>query len=243
MLRRVFRFGLYASALAIGAVIGCSAFNGVEGSGTPASEEREVGDITEVVVAGGGELLVVPGDTTGLVVTADDNLLPLIDAHVSHHKLTLRTKSGHSLMPKTPIRFTLFVKRLDKLTISGSGNATAEGLVADGLEVKLSGAGHVTLKKLQGRELKLELSGAGNATLDGQVKHLEAKLSGAGGIDAGELQTASAEMTISGAGNAVVWASDELKARVSGAGDIKYRGSPKVDQKVSGAGSIRPITR
>lgn len=241
MFRRIFRLGLFASALAIGAAVGCSVVDGVQGSGKEASEEREVGEVTEVTLSGEGELKIVPSDEPALVVTADDNLLPLIETQKSGKKLTLRTKSGYSLRPQTPIRYTLFVSKLDKLTVSGAGNATAETLKGESVEVKVSGSGNVTLKEVDARELTLTLSGAGNATLGGKARNLTAKVSGAGDIDAAGLEVHSAEVTISGAGNASVWATHDLKARVSGAGDIKYKGSPSVDKKVSGAGSIHAM--
>lgn len=239
MFRRLFRFSLFASALAIGAAIGCAVFNRVEGSGTAATDDREIGkDVTEVVLSGVGDLTVVKSDTPALRVTADDNLLPLIETVTSGNKLTIRTKSGHSLAPKTPITYTLFVPNLTKLDVSGAGNAIAEGLTGDDVSIKVSGAGNITIQKAECKNFTVTLSGAGNATLSGSTTKLTVKVSGAGDVKAADLKAAAADVQISGAGDATIWATDELKARVSGAGDVKYKGSPRVEQKVSGAGSI-----
>lgn len=238
MIRRIVRLSLLASAFAIGGIIGCNLI-GTDGSGTSATEEREVGEIAEVTLAGIGDLVVVPGETTRLVVTADDNILPLLEAKVSDGKLTLGVKSGHSVNPKTPIVFTLFVNNLEKLTVSGSGNVAGEGLSGETLEVRVSGAGDVSMKGLNYREVGATVSGAGDITLGGTAEKFTARISGAGDIKAKELKATSGDVTVSGAGDANVWTIGELKARVSGAGDVRYKGSPKVDQKVSGAGSIR----
>ncbi len=241
---RLLRLGAYAIALVIGGFIGCGLMGDpVVGSGTAKSEERPVGEVTEVVLAGVGDLEVLQADKPGLTVSADDNILPLLESITSGGKLTLRTRSGSFLAPKVPIKFTLSTRTLEKLTVSGSGNAFANGLTAESLELKVSGAGNMTLKALDVRALTLTLSGAGNATFAGTVQTLKAKMSGAGVIHAADLQAKTVEATISGAGNASVWATETLKASVSGAGDIRYKGSPRVDQKVSGAGSIKPLNK
>jgi hypothetical protein len=232
---------LLVAAGALVVAFGCNAFRErVEGSGNRVVEERDVGDVTEVVLAGVGDLTVTRGATAELLVSADDNILPLLETETDGDKLTLKVKSGYSLKPKTPITYTLTVPSLAKLTVSGAGNATVEGPVGDELEAKVSGAGDVKLRGMACKSLTLSLSGAGNMTAAGTADKLTAKVSGAGDIKAAELKASVADVHISGAGDITLWASDELKARVSGAGSVKYKGSPRVEQKVSGAGSIKP---
>jgi len=244
MFRRVFRLALLASAFAVGGVVGCGLIGQpVEGSGKAATETREVGEVTDVTLSGIGDLVVVPGEKTKLVVTADDNILPLLESTAKDGKLTLGVKSGFSPNPKTPITYTLFVKRLDKLTVSGSGNASGEELAGDKLELKISGAGNVTMKGLEFKEVTATVSGAGNVTLAGTAQTMTARVSGAGDVEAKELKVGTADIHISGAGDANVWATGTLKASVSGAGDVRYKGSPSVEQKVSGAGSVKPIDK
>jgi hypothetical protein len=242
MFRRVFRLALLTSAFVVGGVVGCGLLGQrVEGSGNAATEPREVGEVTEVTLSGIGDLVVVPGEKTRLVVTADDNIVPLLETTSRDGKLTLRVKSGFSVDPKTPITFTLFVPRLDKLTVSGAGNAAGEDLTGESLELRISGAGNVTMKGLEYHEVTASVSGAGNVTLAGTARKLNAKVSGAGNIEATELQTTTADVQISGAGDVKLWATGELKAKVSGAGDVRYKGSPSVEQRVSGSGSVQAI--
>jgi hypothetical protein len=232
---------LLVAAGACVVALGCVVFQErVKGSGNRAVEEREVGTVTEVVLAGEGDLTVTRGDVTELIVSADDNILPLLESESAGGKLTLRVKSGFMLSPKTPITFTLTVPKLAKLTVSGAGNATVEAAAGDEFEAKVSGAGDVKLRGMACKSMNLSISGAGNVIAAGATDKLTARVSGAGDIKAADLKTATADVQISGAGDATVWATDELKARVSGAGDVKYKGSPRVDQKVSGAGSIKP---
>ena len=228
-------------AVVVSAVVGGCSGQVVEGSGVPASEERPVGDISEVNLSGTGNLVVTPSDTPGLIITADENLLDYIEAKVSGKTLKLRTKSGYSLRSTTPIKYTLLVKRLEKVSVSGAGDATVEGWSGNTLTASVSGAGNMTLRGVVCNALTVRLSGAGSMTASGTARLFKAKVSGAGDIDATKLETADADVQISGAGDISLWATDKLKARVSGAGDVKYRGSPSIDKKASGAGSISAL--
>lgn len=242
MIRRLFRFGLLVSAPIVGGLIAWGAFREtVQGSGKAATEDREVGTVTEVVLSGIGNLTLVQGEVPVLSVTADDNILPLLETESSGRKLALGTKSGFNLHPKTPITYTLTVPRLEKIVVSGAGNVKAEKFAADELAVKLSGAGKITMTELNCRVLTLTLSGAGTATVGGSAGKATLKVSGAGDIHAAGLKVNAADVQVSGAGNASVWATGELKARVSGAGGVTYKGDPKVEKKESGAGKVRAM--
>lgn len=244
MCRRMGKFFLLASALVAGGLLALNttARETVTGSGTPATEQRECGNVTEVVFSGAGDLVLESGDTPCLSVTGDDNVLPLIVTETDGKKLTLRPKSRTTITTKTPITYTLTLPKLESITHSGTGSVRTQRFDADKLTVKLSGASNAKLENLACKSLTLNLSGAGNAHLSGITDTLKLNISGAGGIDARKLKAASADVRISGAGNAAIWAETELKARVSGAGGIKYKGHPaQISQRVSGAGNIRPL--
>ena len=242
MIRRAIKFVLFASALGCGALLAVAVNREtVDGSGTPATEERDIGDVTEVALSGVGDLTIVPGPVASLSVTADDNVLPALETETANGKLTLRTKSRTSIRTKTKIAYTLTVPRLEAITVSGAGNVKVAKMDADALTVKLSGAGNAHITGLTCKALTVTVSGAGTATAAGTTEKLTLRLSGAGGIEAAALKASSADVQISGAGKATVWAADDLSARVSGAGGVKYKGRPKLEQKVSGAGTIRAL--
>jgi hypothetical protein len=242
MIRRFIKLVLFASALGGGALLAVAVNREtVDGSGVAATEDRDIGDVTAVVLSGTGDLTIVPGTVAALSVTADDNVLPLIETETDGGKLTLSTKSRANLRPKTRIAYTLTVPRLSSITVSGAGNVKADQLTTGALTVKLSGAGNADLNNLACKSLTLHLSGAGAANLSGTTEKMSVKLSGAGDIDAAGLKANTADVQVSGAGTVKLWAVEELKARVSGAGDVKYKGTPKVEPKVSGAGKVRAL--
>lgn len=241
-IRKTFRLGMYTSALVVGGVIGANLVTErVTGSGVAATETRPVGAVERVELEGVGELVVTPSDRPGLSVTADDNLLPLLETVTSGNTLTIRVKDGVSLTGHTPIVYRLSAKSLSRVGVSGAGKVSGAGVAGGDLDVRVSGAGTVALTGLEVQNLKVSLSGAGNATLAGTAQSLTAKASGAGKVKAADLKVAAAEVSTSGAGGVTVWATDTLKARVSGAGGVKYKGSPAVERKVSGAGSVAAL--
>jgi hypothetical protein len=236
MLRRAF---LVASAFALVGSAGCGHF--VDGSGVSATETRDVGEVTEVALTGGGTLIIVPGDTNRVIVTADDNVLPLVVTKTEGNKLTLTTKNGYAISEKVPITYTLFVKKLEKLSVTGSGTASGEGLMGESLELSVTGSGDVTMKGLDQNAVSVRVTGSGNVALSGNANKLTAKVTGSGKVEANELKAGTADVTVSGSGDLNVWATDDLKVRVSGSGDVRYKGRPKIDEKVSGSGSVKPM--
>ncbi len=240
--RNGFKLGLFAAALATGGLIAHAVFSeSITGSGKSVTEKREIGNVTEVSISRGDRVEILQGDMPSVSVTADDNILPLLETRNKNGKLTFGTKSGINIRAVTPISYIVKVPQLQKLTISGVGNVHAAGLKGDELTIKLSGAGNATLKDIECKVLNLTISGAGTTSLTGTVEKAVLRLSGAGDINAEGLKATSAETHISGAGNAKVWATTDLKAKISGAGHIQYKGNPKIEQTITGAGSVKQI--
>ncbi|MCC7161431.1 MAG: DUF2807 domain-containing protein [Anaerolineae bacterium] len=239
------KYLITALALALIGLVGCSlATNVTRGSGNVITESRAVSNFQRVQLSGVGELEIVQGDTESLTIQADDNLMPLIKTTVTNGTLDIgldTTRGLLALNPAKPIRYTLQVKTLDSIVVSGAGNVSAPSLKGDSLTVRTSGAGNVTIPQIQATTLTTGISGAGNMTLGGEVQTQDATLSGLGNYNAADLKSTNASVSISGAGSARVWATDTLNARLSGAGSVEYYGSPQVRQTVSGLGSIKSL--
>jgi hypothetical protein len=237
---------LLGSALAALLLLGCGnfGFNVIRGSGTVKTETREASGFHAVTLAGLGDLAITQGDSEGLTIEAEDNLLPYITTEVNNGRLAIGIKSGTSnisLAPTKPIKYNLQVKTLDSIGLSGAGNITTPSLTGDKLDLNTSGAGNMSLAKIQVKQLTTSMSGAGNATLDGQADGQDVSLSGLGNYSAGNLQSKTASVTVSGAGSATVWVGQTLTVRISGAGAVSYYGSPQVQQTISGVGSVKSL--
>ena len=198
--------------------IGCGPF-GVIGSGTAKTESREFGGFTAIHFSGVGKLVVEQTGKESLSVTADDNIVPLLDSSVSDGTLHLGVKSGDTISPKTPIEFKVGVKDLSKVIVSGAGNTDIKQLKTDKLDVSISGVGNVTAA--------------------GSADNLKLVISGTGNFNGEKFAVKRASVACDGVGNAVVDVSDSLDAKISGVGSIEYLGKPEVKQSVTGVGSVK----
>lgn len=217
---------------------------GVAGSGKIVTEARQVSGFTRVVVAGAGDAVLVQGAEEGVVVEADDNLMEYVRTEVRDGTLYLDTRAPGrpvSLRPTKSIRFTVALKSLDGITVSGAGDVTAEAISTARLDITISGAGDISIDALKTQALAVAVSGAGDVELAGEAGVQSVAISGAGDYSAGDLRSATAAVAISGAGDATVWATDALEARVSGMGTVSYYGEPTVTRSVSGMGSIEAL--
>lgn len=217
--------------------------NATRGSGKIVTESRPVSNFHRVDLTGFGELNITQGDTESLTIETDDNLMSLITTKVTDGTLAIGLDPTRNVLNLTATRmiFTLQVKNLDSLLITGAGNVKMPALKSDALTITTSGAGNLNFAGVEAKTLKVTLSGAGNIVLAGQVETQEASLSGFGSYDGGNLKSANARVNLSGAGSATVWATQTLDARISGAGGVSYYGSPQVTQTISGVGAVKSL--
>lgn len=243
MIRFIVKPFLYLAALGAGGALALNLTREtVSGSGVPATEVREVGDVTEVSLSGAGELVLTQGPVAALTVTADDNVLPFVVTESANGKLALGIKSGVNLRTKTKIAYALTVPRLEAVAASGATSVRAARFECEHLKLRFSGATAAQFTTLACRTLKVEANGAGTVTLTGTARDVTAKLSGATKLDAIDLKASTADVQTSGACDATVWVADDLKVRASGSGGVKYKGDPKVEQRTSGAAKVRPVS-
>ncbi len=215
-----------------------NALNHEVGSGNVVSEQRDVGDFDEVTLSGVGNLSITQTGSESLTIEAEDNILPLLTSEVHGRRLVLGTEPGTHFSPKKPIRFTLTVKDLSAVRISGAGNAEIPALGTPSLRLEISGAGNMTVTGLAAESVEVTLSGAGSMTCAGEVRSQDVRISGAGSYHGEDLASVTARALISGTGSAHLRVSELLDARVSGVGSIVYSGSPSVRKSVSGVGRI-----
>jgi hypothetical protein len=202
--------------LAVGSVVtACSA---TAGSGQLATQSRQVSGFTSVELAGVGELSIDQTGTESLTVSAEDNLLPLLTSEVEGDTLILGKKPNTRIVTTKPITYTLTMKDITGLAVSGSGTINAPKLTTAALRIKISGSGVITTAG-NVDDQSLEISGSGRYLADGLTS-----------------KTTTAEISGSGTGNVV--ARNALDVKISGSGTLTYSGKPQVSQTVSGSGKL-----
>ena len=200
-------------AAALLVLAGC----GESGSGTAGSDTRSVGNFDEIEIHGALETEVTVGGSPSVVVTGDDNLVPLIETNVVGDRLVVRPTE--SMSRKLPMTITISTAALTEIEVHGASQVDAKGIEAD--------------------ELTVELHGASTATLEGDADELDAEIHGASKLMAQKLDADEVQLQASGASSAELGEPDAISAALSGASTVRYAGSPNVTEKLSGSSSIR----
>jgi hypothetical protein len=148
------------------------------------------------------------------MVEAQESVLPKIKTEVVNNRLIIGPERNATIQTTQPINYTLTVKDLKALKVSGSGDVQAQGISTDELTVTMSGTAYVKLS--------------------GEADSQEIDISGTGDYQAEDLESKEVKVDVGGTGSATVNVSDELDAKVSSAGSVEYVGDSTVQQDVSG---------
>ncbi len=213
----------------------------IRGSGRVIQEKRDVGGFDGVELSAVGELNISQGDRESLTIEAEDNILSRLRTDVEGGTLVIRVDRGVSISPTTTIRYTLAVKELAKLELSGSGRINTAPIKSHDFSVRLPGSGEIRLEDLTADALTASISGSGSIHIPGRVTSQNVRISGSGDYDGRNLQCRSADVSVSGSGDSTVWVQEDLSASISGSGRVDYYGNPRISQHISGSGKIRNI--
>lgn len=190
----------------------------IHGSGVLASESRSVHDFNAVAISGIGRLVIDQTGSETLTLTAEDNLLPLMEVEVKDGVLYLGWCDNSNISPTKDITLHLTVDHLSEIMASGVTEVEVLSLEEDYLYVGLSGV--------------TTMSGSGLFDV------LEIAISGASLYRGQDLASREVIISVSGAANAVVNASEYLGGSVSGVASLRYLGNPRVSVSVSGLATL-----
>ena len=231
----------------VSAVCGVASLAAAEviGSGHVVSETRAVSGFHGVELQSSGDVIVTQGDTEGLVIDAEDNLLPLIDASVGADgilHLGMKPHTG-SVTFHQPVIFKLAIKTLDKMVLAGSGGIRAASLSSDHLRIELPGSGGIAVDHLKAETVKADIGGSGNIKLAGEAHGQKVSINGSGDYEAKDFKTDTTSLEINGSGNGRVWADGSLAVEINGSGDVGYRGEAKLNKSVHGSGEVHALDK
>jgi len=198
-----------------------SGVEGINGCGIIDTEERPIGITSRSIrikseIA--ADIFVSCGASQSrVVITAEKNIIPLIQAEVLGECLTVKTTKNFNAFHS--IRLNLDVPSLDSFTQNGSGD--------------------VSIKGVAGAIFSVSLLGQGDISVDGFANELQLVLNGVGDIEACGLKAKKADLSLKGVGDISAFATETVHATLSGVGDIIIRGNPRVSSSCSGVGEIR----
>lgn len=212
----------------------------VTGEGPVVDETRAVINFEHVSSSLGGDVVVEQGAVYSLKISAQRNVLDVIQAIVSGNELVLKFKNGTRLRKHEAIRVHLVMPLVSGLAVSGSGNMTANGnLKGNLLKLRISGSGNLIVEEAEKNRIESEISGSGNITVKaGTANESNLTISGSGSIDMQHVEVKDVTTHTSGSGSMRVWATEHLWATISGSGTVYYKGTPDIDSRISGSGRV-----
>ncbi|MCG6920437.1 MAG: DUF2807 domain-containing protein [Acidobacteria bacterium] len=195
--------------------------SGDVGSGRLATEARSVEGFSAIGVHGAVAVTVEHTGYESLEITAEDNILPLLESEVRGGRLFLGPVSGAPISTTLPIEYHLTVRTLD--------------------DIEVSGASAVVVPDLDNEHLRVVISGASAMTLAGRADLEEVAVSGASSYAAPDLSSRITTVDVSGASAAAVRTSEELGGSVSGSSVLEYLGEPALSLTVTGNSILRHL--
>jgi putative autotransporter adhesin-like protein len=221
-----------ATLLASGLAAGCSNYHGdyhtmpgteptavVIGSGRFVSETRPIANVATIAVSGAIRLQVEHTGEQSLTITAEDNLLPLLESVVANDRLSLGWKPGIGSVQSHGVDVRVGVPEVRGIDASGACSV-------DGVD-------------FHGGDFRITLSGASQFTGTGTVDRLDADLSGASRMTAPALTARIANVTLSGASTALLRVTGSLFGSATGASLLEFLGDPIVQVETSGTSVVR----
>ncbi|MCA9190774.1 MAG: DUF2807 domain-containing protein [Planctomycetales bacterium] len=216
---KVLRIWALGMILPFMATIGCVVTHvGIPGSGVSLSEIRELEAFDSVSVSGVATVNIEIGELAKCEVTADDNLVPLVETKVVDGELQIGLSESVSM--KTPIVVDLVLPKLRGINMSGATTGLVSGLSSDSLQVDLSGASELTIATGACQQVNVDTSGVAEAQLK-------------------DLVVSHAKVSTSGTSRVEVTAKESLIADASGASEVVCYGNPaRVEKDTSGVADI-----
>ena len=189
----------------------------VKGNGKRQVQKREVPAFTTIDTEGALNITVVCQQTQSVEIEADENILPLIIAEVSHNALRFRSTKSYSV--SEPIAVRIAVPTLEGLSVSGAGKIEITGLKSEKFEIDSNGAPQIKVA--------------------GATKLVDIDTNGAARIDTHGLHASKGIVESKGVSKIDVDVADQLDVTISGPSIVTYDGDPTINKTIHGPGKLQ----
>jgi hypothetical protein len=211
---------------------------GIKGEGETLSEKRTLNEFNAINLPLNAEVIFVQDSLYFLEVTAQKNILPILETKVNNN--TLNMDFSRKVWKYQKIKMSLHAPNIAKITISGDGQIEVNNtLNRETLDLDISGSGNVSIATLSVQNLTAKISGSGKITVSsGNALRENFSVSGSGEILTEFLDCEKADVNISGSGQIRLKCSQSLNVNISGSGHVLYRGKPAVNASITGSGKL-----
>lgn len=195
------------------------------GNGNVTQEQRQVDQFHKLKVSRGMNVWITQGDTTQVVVVADENLHKAIITEV--HAGTLEIFIDGWIRQAKENKVLITVKNLDEITVTAGSNVFSNSVLNySDLDIDCSAGSNLTLE-IDSKEVVIDSSSGSNVILRGRAERLKAKASSGSNLKAAELESLDCDAKASSGANVFVRVSNVLTAGASSGGNVFYHGNPQ----------------
>jgi hypothetical protein len=206
--------GLFAVALPL--LAGCEDHK-MKGNGVSKIESRPVqSSFTSIEVDKSINLDFQINETSSIKVETDENIQPLVSTTV--HGDSLRVTTTESIASRTGVRVIVTAPELSALILSGSADATVQGL--------------------KNPTFSVHTNGSSNVVLSGETNELKLNTSGSSDVEAFGLRASKAYVSSNGSSDVNLNVTDSISGEASGSSNIVYMGNPQVSIEQKGSVKI-----
>jgi hypothetical protein len=233
-------------------------------AGGTIEQDYVIKDVREVRAGSGIKLELTQGNVESLKLKTSTEILEYVHVDLTNNTLSLSVRKEFSDVFSwfiwDEVVFTLVVKDLTLIDLSGGVDAKVGDLNLSSLTIKASGGTDADFAKLQAKEINIEASGGSDLEVssitsemvrvnvsggsDFEIKNsgttniLMITASGGSDCDAKKLDSLTAEVVAGGGSDVDVKASETLKVSAGGASDVNYYGNPQVTSDLGGASDL-----
>jgi hypothetical protein len=215
--------------------------DGIVGSGELVTRDFALADFDRLDVSNAFESTVQQSDEFTVSVTADDNLMELVEVEVRGSELRVGLAPATSLRSPHTLEARISMPELRGADLSGASRLTFLGFEDEtDFDLGLSGASFAQ-GDLDGDAVSVELSGASRADLGGSAETLALEASGASTADFEDLEVERVTLVeLSGASRATLTVEDAIdRIDLSGVSHLDYFGDPSLGEiDISGGSDL-----
>lgn len=215
-----------------------------ENPGPVVSRNFQVGNFTEVEVAGPFDVNIHTGANPGVSARGNQQLIDRLEVEVRGSKLLIRPKSEHrwfggwhSTRGKGTISVT--VPMIQAATLAGAGDLNVDNVKGERFDGQIAGSGDLKVGTVDVASLKLAIAGSGGASAgSGKAREAEYDIAGSGDVDTQTVQVESLKVSIAGSGGIKAHASRAAEVNIMGSGDVNVTGGAKCSINKMGSGTV-----
>jgi hypothetical protein len=209
----------------------------IKGNGDVVEEERKLENFDEIKASRGINLYLTQGETTSVLIRADENLLDVIETEVIGDELNIKSTAN----VKNAKSFKVFVTAPGFESIKGTAGCNIYSeteLSTDELEIAASAGSNIRLA-VNVNHASASAAAGSNINLEGLAEDFNGTASSGSNIKAEDLKVKNAEVKVSSGANIWISTDKKLEAHASSGGSVFYKGHPdKTDFHKSSGGNV-----